>query len=1257
MPIRNSEFKGLIFQSNPLLSQRNEITSYVISLPKDSASAYHPGRTLNEILINRNGQVETKSISDVDPKVFTSNVDLDAATEGLVQRLGLYKESKPYESFEIQTANPGDIIENLIIDPNQYSLFCLTNKQNSNYFDLVVYILDKDQKILDIVTYSNKTHGTMNHSGDVGSLFHGLKWSSLENEKYYVIGVNGFRKAQLKTFNNQLPCLIVAHETTIEVVPLDLAEAVCAQSTLAFLAVVTGTGLNGKVTCLSRQITVDDIDTGAKTQSVESAIQQVMSNYQELNLSSQEGPSPQEVTNVQGETVSHHPTEHQQNDLEEHPISQITDKKTLLFYEDGLPYNQHHHLLTDETSTLYLGFSCGLDAYLDQSSFLTNRLSEATTFLPLIGTIKGPAAALVRCSTLNRQPFSLEMLPKLIDSSQLTQFVVTDRWNRAIAQTVSAQCNGLFIMVPTFHKDIASSQQEIEKIMTSLNRDCLCMAGPNSIVLVSIDNELYWYRGVCWPGLVNNLPTFAEKVTQTFKSDSLKIWLDNGGYNTLPWPKYILLNEKSMEKGISLWFNGKKLKEMAEVATLIHELSFEELKRNQEKLQDLLTQTSIILGPAELTNLVTSFITQINLKTEAIISPINAKIKSLAAKALEDTTAKNQIASLIAQRRMIPKGISQFLSHLETLTSQRASSSKRADLNRIIRKTTIQNNVNRVRNMSRDDQLEYIASVEEWLITSLTPGIVNNLQYLGQNQPNSAFRIAALKQQLTNSSTGLLPRCPELDGITVSALVEQSLSHPLMSKNGVAVARMDDGVGFGSVLPIPMLPMFVDCKSPYGLAWTEITNLPEISTYRIALRSTICEATCTRDFNISPSSKELSFFLIHFFLTTARELSKCILNIPTFDSTICKMIRTLVGLAITTSASGQTPASEVFTLFGGSPKIIPENEVWIINILAEVMPYTGWDLTNLKKNLTLYCVKHIRRYVTDLLTDKLRRSVASMATVQHADGLANRQQELKCLEVAIPILFRIQELGINNVEHKKLIAARVKKFLPKMPPNPRHSTSTIVDFITNDSCEIPHMYNTSILEIATNIYTRCSAVYSEPKKILAGNIENQDGYEQIQMIEEKLKQYHANPKMQNRRSLLEKDQTGMKGDAEIKRKPFKDVQDILDQIFNSNPSESIALKEVSALKAIEEEVNTVVTYSNRAIVALTPHGGPALAFAKRINALTLDDLKFDQMEAIVNLIGLGQEHWQEVTEMLLTDWRDNVEAEQRIFKYISPLVN
>lgn len=110
--------------------------------------------------------------------------------------------------------------------------------------------------------------------------------------------------------------------------------------------------------------------------------------------------------------------------------------------------------------------------------------------------------------------------------------------------------SGIFVVHAKFKNEVLANFAQVptsankihlrtvcDQALGTVCTNAFCMAGPNSICLVAVAGELYWYRGVRVPGLIDKLPSFGDRVTAQFDVNALKLFYDSTV--ELEWPSFV----------------------------------------------------------------------------------------------------------------------------------------------------------------------------------------------------------------------------------------------------------------------------------------------------------------------------------------------------------------------------------------------------------------------------------------------------------------------------------------------------------------------------------------------------------------------------------------------------------------------------------------------------------------------------------------------------------------------------------------------
>jgi hypothetical protein len=674
-------------------------------------------------------------------------------------------------------------------------------------------------------------------------------------------------------------------------------------------------------------------------------------------------------------------------------------------------------------------------------------------------------------------------------------------------------------------------------------------------------------------------------------------------------------------------------------------MGYDVLTSCSRDISDAITQCSIILDPAALSRFSDSLSAMLDTRQAGFTADMRRRLNATVA----DMTPENRALAgqLVGQIRAIRRSIGGIVASLGSMSSQRASSTRAGDLRRIIRSATIRSNLERIKSMGADDIYQYLESIDDWMIVVADEEtLVPLLTTLGDGQAQGAFR----RVLPAANNLRLAPRCPALDGITVAALANQTQGqdHPFAGKSSLAIPQFSEP---GSAIPVPMFPVFMESMEPCSLDWMTLANSLDIATYRIGLRGTICNATATRHFSINPASKELSFFLTWVFLQTALSIPAPAQPDASCEAT--RRIRALVGMAVTTMASGQTPVCSGFSLFTKNPHVVPQGgEAILMNDLMHILPATGWLTSDeqLRRNVKTYLVRMLGKYYVHPLTEPYRKSLADMAAQQAADALTRRNAELSWLALAIKVLFCLRDSGQEAVSGSVAVRLlQVAPAEPKVSDGGHQNGYAIVHSFMQRAVRDGSGSLDSIMQVALDIYVKRSGHFASWKKSLLANLGSEENVaglmHSLGQIMSSLETY-GSPHMQNSRSVQERDKHGLHGDAELKRRYFAISQEAVavsdaqvQQIITGQACDS-ASPGADILPAPVEMSPLVLSLSSikREAYELASRY-ESLSDKDIMLSLTVTDAHQDTLSAMACPV-------KKIIETLLIGWRDTPAAEE-----------
>lgn len=1281
------QVKSYVF--DPLLVSEESIKNYLLSQKPGTGQVFDQKLI---IYLGQNNFTEV-DISLVDPNKFLSFVSFDQAQEIAQQNMTRFLDIKSFKNFETQILSPGDLGE-IVTDSNAIFSCVVSKKTDGNYFDFVIYIV-KNNRVIGNINYSTKVLSGLCHSGDVGSLLHWVKinFLQIDNNCYLVLCVNGYpNKKELYSFQDQHPAiyLINNQSETISVIPCPLDRATVGTASFAGLAVIKfdKSQRTQKYFVLQQLLTLTGINTGDNSPEVHNkvllAVNQAKDHFERVRSNSHNKIPKSSVLNQPNPDPKLKEREDKTFKLNENKLDYLKTKDILTFVEGGIDMS-----LDDE----YLGksilchFSTGLHLHFSDSDYESYSQSFVSKVnLPIIGGLCQDVAALALGTPCNISFQDSEQYEQFLSNKKLIiVHISTERWLDTVSKSGTKTVNGLFIIHGPYKLFDESKMELVEEYLNNLNRNALLMAGPNSLVLVQLPSgKRVFYRGVTWKGFLDYFPKFGQLVDL---SDTKILELLESRSKSLNDDPLFLGPTIRAKTNMKVIFQGN-LVDYKNVNKAIQDCTYQQLIDQSEDLINALNQISCLLSPEEMKTFNSNLNHTVNstlIKEEKVIKDqMNILIEEMITNKDDIEKTKKQYEQLIHQKKLIRRNIQPLIDALSSMVSQKGASNRKSDLNRMIRKETIQGNVKKTNDMTRAEIGNYLSEVCEdygCVIVSISEDTLFKLIPLIP-QVNKFNQFLSTNLEMVIDLTEVNSRCPMLDSSTMPCLIESGGTqgdHPLNGSATLAFCSQGQ-----SLIPIPLLKKYVKAKSIGSFTWMEECDLPEVSIYRILMRSMICRATTCRQFNISPGSKDLTLFLIYLLLNLIHSIIKKMTTIPTidqWDDTNCQIIRGLYGQLLSLMASGTNPQCLAFQMVYHNPKLeIPkENEWWAWTLLVTAFPYTLWPQDNIVNNVKLLLVRTLRKLVVDPLTEKLRQNMTQIKKENQKNHIDLRNLELKWLYLAVEVTLKIDEdkLYLQSFDFKE-ISLRLLSFLPA-DLNMKEGTSMIVKFYKDivslnmsnlkATQKVSYVENfKKIVQVAIDIKFKRGAVFRWLKECLLKSLQSQGKnvdqlINQLDKYQQNIKDQHDSIqylKIQNHQAVLNQDVGRIKGDAELKGDPYSITNEPFDKIFmykdvqfiitgvkpeldgDSSSQVSLITKDIAEEKAVIKAFKTL------------PEASKALILANKLDSLDLTDLKpynypINYYQVLMEFLGVKTSDINQITaqilEIFLLGWKNTFEAE------------
>lgn len=987
----------------------DRIEDWLKTQPKNTA---HPsivdGRRV--LLVRTTGSIKRVDIHDVPANHFLNAVALTDLEGDIAVQLRKYGQLAGVSNFTLQLANSGDVLRLTPAAAGKLQLFCVTDRKGSEYFDLTVYTGTK------VLTYNQTNVGGLSHSGDIGGLLHtvsnfGSAASGESSEMTFT--VVGYNRKPLHGFVAQKPAVMVVDydKEIIYMIPCPLDKASIGNSTLAHIATAHVAASGGTkelvVTVLPTPGTVDvAVNTGDNSATVKASVDAAKAAAKAVRAaaSATSVSSAPIASTSQGDAADTADTYD--------PFSDSCSKAPAAAAPTSVPtivplatYAQATLDVPDILSGLDVTGRFGI-SWTPGNTILP--ASAVPTVLPhVFGPVSGKAAALgIPVPTEAQLPATgnktvvicgsdmsdaNSRMVEILGSCVLIVCAKSDSVKpgaaASAASAASASGSAASSALEAYGYSASSSANHdvgVEQIMNDLNINAACMASATSIILICINNKLYWYRGVRMPNLMNmaaSVPAYGDDVTHLFTVESLQEWA-KADSKAQSWPSTTSKNDKSVN-----WLG--QMTDVSTVMTHLSSMDINQLSGVGPDIIDFLTQVSVLFETADVAKFRAQVDATLIKLTENSCDAEKEEIGE-AYKSGDVGRIKAGVAALKGAKTKLNKVLRPISAALGNLESARGVSKKTQSIARRARADAIAGNVDRVKTMSMTEKLELfeqfcdsmamIAVENDVLPTCLTAVGKETFRQLLSDQPMCI-------------GFGPDDRMPYLDPCTVSSLLEMttaSATHPFAGADNMAIPASHTGADVNkAVIPIPLVRKILEAKDPGAFRWDQEANAEYFALYRIMMRGMISTATASRDFHINQRSDELGFFMIHMLLCAMEKVSSSFSAPPTpgtddFDSTNCEVMRGLFGQLFSLMASTAKTLCPFYKLvYKDAPLDYPKaNEWWVLNRMVPLFKYTCWDTTTFDRNCRRLFTEIVYKRIAHDPTEAMRKAAATGKKVQ-----------------------------------------------------------------------------------------------------------------------------------------------------------------------------------------------------------------------------------------------------------------------------------
>ncbi|KAF3940945.1 hypothetical protein ABW19_dt0205444 [Dactylella cylindrospora] len=1009
---------------NPLLQTKEEISAYLKSLSSPNGAA-HPFE--KSLLLLENDKITDIDISDKDESFFFSATDLNTLSETISQRIEVYQpQLEKFKDFTIiSLVNP--YLEIPFV-PGERMIVVLSVRQPT-YYDFCLGNSNGD-----MILFSNLNHANLpglSHSGDNNNgtnLLHSVEMKEGMNEQPFALFVSGYSNNSLHLYKPQNPAVTICDHVSkiMYVVPVPLDQATIGDATLC--VPVVGRRRRDKIcfSVLPSAVTSNQVAGGSH-----------LAGDTLARAIAREPAAPAPLQPAEGASGSAGKPDKKKAKTD---LDEVQETLTMVDVDVAKPL-----FVTEEGCKLpefakgkdgnYITYFQGITVHSQQPEDVDN--TDKTVVLPCaLGNPLEGSMILALGKPFSGAKVTYEQYKRGFDKAPLILFTVSDRMtDQARVLNPDIRCNGLFILQKQTPIE-GQSNLSVEDMLNDIKINAItALAGPQSIVVIQLGDRYYFYRGIRWPGLFDEIPKFAEDITEAVEAI----------FEAEEVPKYPWDNIVSISGDPKVFFRDT-LSSADDLYTNFTALKIEELEQFKPDILDTLAQLQVVMPPKELQE----FTARLQLSLKQIMDESFAPAKKEYIDALLASKGQNRDPKLMEKYKRAEKqakvAVQWLIDALGALVSSRISSTRQYDLKQMIRKQKILDNVA----ASKDMTYESLGALLEEHCMEIGMVIANIESDLFKTMLEKVKENTLLPhiQQLTDVESRL---CKLDDRIQYLSGLDCGIILPLSQDNHNGPLAMNKGelaLGFpyglssdrsGSAFAFACFDQFINIKHPYSQFWIDLCNLHHVSMFRILQRNTVSSAIQSREFQIPPASKDLGFLLAYSLTDVMKSLAATRSGIPKEAKfgedvdTTTKMMRGLFGYLMTTLAAGVQPMSMAWQLLSRtqSMEVPPKDEFWLYTRIIELFPYTAWPQAQFRKNVRLLVARLLRKQIADPVTKPLRDSMQQMKQDEIKEYIRKRNIQLKWSEVALDILSKLIVGGESDAEKVKGIAERMVGLVPE----------------------------------------------------------------------------------------------------------------------------------------------------------------------------------------------------------------------------------
>ncbi|KAJ5886219.1 uncharacterized protein N7473_008893, partial [Penicillium subrubescens] len=1058
---------------NPLATSKAQIQTILEDLPVGSAHPFSPEKIL---LCRTENGIEEIDISSYPEDFFFNAMDLGEMGEVLLRRMAGFEDHlKVFEDFQIMQA-PAPTFKIPVVS-DQITILAVSER-TPTYYDFCF----ADKSCNACCWLARTTFPGITHSGDILNGKDLLDYVKINQnsltEKEICVFISGYQSTLITRFLGTHPALLVADhvEKILYIIPVPLDAATIGDATICCPLVIKRDG-DSLICSILPAATTDRNMMCHSDKLVSPAFPEAIKRA-DFTISTPESTTRKTVPVI--ESVK------QDTALNSESLQKVIMKENVVFttHSVTLPF------FIDLEKTQIIEFGTSLEFKLLDEEVPT-REEQSAVVLPCIfgAELQGPILLATGTVPLN-VPFSNEDALRDYYKQLKNAVVIVDERMTDNARNLAPtyRINALFI-VQIKPETEPKDNNGVLSLMNSANINAVtALAGPQSLILVQISEKYYFYRGIANRAHLNTSRL-------AFGSDMTTV-LESVGIDSILDPRIDRIINLADANSIILPTTGQ-LVQPQDLQKLFDEISVDRIQNLEEDISAVIPQLQVLLNQKDIQELSSSLVAALSAKISVVAAPLRddyTKFLMHEHRAGDPKSVQkknNMLGELRKITKDMQKALEPVISCLANMISSQTTSKRTHDLKRLVRQTTIQNNVEAVKSMTFETlsgYLETYAGDMGVMLLNIETTLYHELLGNLNHTTIDASECCALDSRILH-----------LEGFDAGIIVEQSQANhdgPLKSAVGpsqpiLALPYLSQSSGTGSMLAWVCWDEFVNLKSPYTVRWMEKCNEPHIAALRIIMRNTLAQAVSSREYDIQPESpvtgRLMSALLMAAMSKLAAMRTSKPMELEKAEDTVTRLMRGLFGNLLTIAGSGVRPLSMVWQLFGLNPQndlpTSPADWIWYETVVA-LYPYTGWPLRQFYGNLEKLLDKAIVRVVTKNENVAIIKANRMTEMVKFCKL---RNIQLAHSRTIITVFMRM--LTTEDIDLQP-VAARLLAQLPLKLEKQSQGYTRMIGYLKHLGEGGERRANDDL--IAASVYTSRSAAFAELKKQVSEACKSKD---------------------------------------------------------------------------------------------------------------------------------------------------------------------